>query len=210
MNMRKSAIALMAALMAAGMSITAFAGISADGIKGEWKQDGNGWKWQNENGTWTENQWAWLDGNEDNVAECYYFDANGYLLTNTTAPDGSTVNADGVWTVDGNIQTKLIELQPAQDAETAQTDAPSINGLYYDTNWRTYYYMRTLEDGTLQVLQRNEDGTIGEVYITMAYQGNGEWNDDVTNQFSTRAWLTDEGVRISMGGQIQRNMVISN
>lgn len=49
-----------------------------------------------------------LDGNGDGVAECYYFDGNGYMLANTTTPDGYTVNADGAWTVNGVVQTKSV------------------------------------------------------------------------------------------------------
>ena len=44
------------------------------------------------------NGWRWIDGNQDGVSECYYFDAEGWL-TSTTTPDGYTVNADGAWTV---------------------------------------------------------------------------------------------------------------
>lgn len=42
-------------------------------------------------------QWKWLDGNKDGIYECYAFDSNGYIYTNTTTPDGYTVNADGAW-----------------------------------------------------------------------------------------------------------------
>ena len=40
------------------------------------------------------NSWQWIDGNGDGVSESYYFDGNGYMLFNTTTPDGYTVNAD--------------------------------------------------------------------------------------------------------------------
>ena len=43
---------------------------------------------------------------EDGVSECYYFDAEGWLLTATTTPDGYTVNADGAWTVNGIAQSR--------------------------------------------------------------------------------------------------------
>lgn len=90
--------ALMAAVMTMGSSFTAMAG---------WQSDTNGWWWQNEDGSYPTNSWQWLDGNNDGVAESYYFDGNGYILSNTTTPDGYTVNADGAWTVDGTVQTQV-------------------------------------------------------------------------------------------------------
>lgn len=73
-----------------------------------WQQNATGWWWQNDDGSWPANSWQWLDGNGDGVAECYYFDGNGYMLANTTTPDGYTVNADGAWTVNGVVQTKSV------------------------------------------------------------------------------------------------------
>ena len=48
---------------------------------------------------------GWM-GMGDGVAECYYFNGDGYMLANTTTPDGYTVNADGAWTVNGVVQTQ--------------------------------------------------------------------------------------------------------
>ena len=72
-----------------------------------WQQDDMGWRYaaQASGSTWLSNCWQWLDGNQDGTAECYCFDDNGYLYTDTTTPDGYTVNADGAWTVDGVVQT---------------------------------------------------------------------------------------------------------
>lgn len=72
-------------------SITAYAG--------EWKQDGRGWWWQEDDGSYVVNQWKWLDGNADGVYEKYHFNAEGYLDVNTvlTDTDGTQVqvNAEG-------------------------------------------------------------------------------------------------------------------
>ena len=65
---------------------------------GEWKQDAKGWWWQEDNGSYPTSTWKEINGRQ------YYFGANGYLLTNTTTPDGYTVNADGAWTVNGVVQ----------------------------------------------------------------------------------------------------------
>ena len=54
---------------------------------GQWLQDGNGWRWKNDNGSYPENCWQWLDGNQDGMAEHYYFGPDGYMISDTTAPD---------------------------------------------------------------------------------------------------------------------------
>ena len=94
---------LMAALAAAislGSVMTSFAG---------WQLDTNGYWWQNDDGSYPTNSWQWLDGNGDGVAECYYFDGNGYMLANTTTPDGYQVNADGAWVELGIVRTRPAE-----------------------------------------------------------------------------------------------------
>ena len=83
---KKAAALAMATAMAAGSATTAFAG--------QWKQDATGY-WWDENGNYPKNEWRWLDGNGDGISESYYFGADGYLLTNTTTPDGYVVGADG-------------------------------------------------------------------------------------------------------------------
>lgn len=90
--------AIMAATMVIGSSMVAFAG--------QWQQEGAAWKYQNDDGTCTTGTWQWIDGNNDGTAECYYFDANGYMLANTTTPDGYQVDGNGAWIVNGVVQTQ--------------------------------------------------------------------------------------------------------
>lgn len=77
------------------MSITAFAG---------WEQDGDVWKYQNPDGTYLNNCWFWLDGNDDGIAECYYFGADGIMLSNTTTPDNYTVNENGALVINDTVR----------------------------------------------------------------------------------------------------------
>ena len=97
MKRKGLAIAGLVAGLSALTSMSAFAG--------EWKQDYNGWWWQNDDGSYPVSTWQWLDGNKDGLSESYYFNEAGYLVTNTTI-DGYTVNADGAWTENGQIQIK--------------------------------------------------------------------------------------------------------
>lgn len=91
-------------------------GFAMTSLAGEWKQDDNGYWWQDDNGGYPVSSWQWLDGNKDGIAECYYFDASGYLVTSAVI-DGSEVNADGAWIVDGTIQTREAAA-PAPEGET--------------------------------------------------------------------------------------------
>lgn len=98
------------------LSITAFAG--------SWKQDAKGWWWDNGNGTYPKSTWQWCDGNGDGIAECYYFDGNGYCLLNTTTPDGYQVNASGAWVQDGIVQVKAtVSYNPSQSTSYSSTSS---------------------------------------------------------------------------------------
>jgi len=57
-----------------------------------WKSDSNGWWVERSDGSYLMNEWY-----QSESGLWYYMGADGYMLTNTTTPDGYTVNADGVW-----------------------------------------------------------------------------------------------------------------
>ena len=58
-----------------------------------WKEDSQGWKLENPDGSYVVN--AWYQSPESGL--WYYLGADGYMLTNTTTPDGYQVNGEGVW-----------------------------------------------------------------------------------------------------------------
>lgn len=119
--MRKSLKGVLCMGIAAGIvfanNAAAFAGTWRTGAE----PNENKWWYDFDNGTYAENGWQWIDGNQDGVAECYYFDAEGWMLADTTTPDGYTVNADGKWTVNEAVQTKAAETQPTEAAQETQT-----------------------------------------------------------------------------------------
>ena len=92
------AVATMAATVALMgiMSVPAFAA--------GWQKNDIGWWYvpNADNSTWYVNGWQWIDDG-NNIAHCYYFDENGYILTNATTPDGYYVNEKGRWTTDLNL-----------------------------------------------------------------------------------------------------------
>lgn len=106
------------------MCIPAFAG--------QWVSNTTGWWWQNDDGSWPANSWQWLDGNKDGVSEFYYFGKDGYLLVNTTTPDGYKVNADGAWTDNGVIQTKTAATKQENPTSTSAQATDDYSGTYVE------------------------------------------------------------------------------
>lgn len=114
-----------------GMLITAIA-ISISGMTafaGTWKVgDGanqNKWRYDFDNGSFATNSWQWLDGNNDGIAECYYFDQDGWLATSCVTPDGFTVDENGAWIVNGQVQVTAVSVQAAADT-TQQAAAATV------------------------------------------------------------------------------------
>ena len=65
--------------------------VSAQSV-GSWQQDAKGWWYRNPDGSYPKTQWQEIDG------ERYYFDRDGYLVTNGFILDGGLtyiVDADG-------------------------------------------------------------------------------------------------------------------
>lgn len=100
------------------LMLAAAAGTTAYAVG--WEHDGRGWRWEKTSGQNLYRTWEWLDGNQDGIAECYYFDDYGYMLSDTTTPDGYTVNASGAWYTEEGVQRKEVEIvsiEPAPPVE---------------------------------------------------------------------------------------------
>lgn len=166
------------AVMSVTMSMTAFAGM------GSWQQDANGWWWQRTDGSYPAGEWKWIDGNGDGTVESYYFDQNGYLITNATTPDGYTVNADGAWVVDGVVQKRAVMLDLGDDVLAAQTatqtnttgnpvmDGKSIEKITFNQELVPYY--RT-QDGvtnfpTVLTQDKIVEDTIYQTHYEVTYK----------------------------------------
>ena len=74
---------------------------------GQWQKNETGWWYQNDDGSYPVNKWEWLDGDNDGVAECYYFDGNGYMVVDSEV-DGYTINSDGAWNINGKVQKQTM------------------------------------------------------------------------------------------------------
>lgn len=94
------------------------------GKNGSWKlgagaNSGKYW-FDNGDGSYRKSGWHWLDGNKDGVAECYYFDNDGWLVAGKTV-ENYTVDADGAWTINGVKQTKNSGLSNGKSSVTYST-----------------------------------------------------------------------------------------
>ena len=87
MRKKKIIVAMLAAILTLSSVFSSFAG--------QWKEDEKG-KWYEEDGNYITSSWKEIEGKQ------YYFGADGYMLVNTTTPDGYKIGADGVWIQDGN------------------------------------------------------------------------------------------------------------
>ena len=125
MRNKKLMTTILAGVMISAFSIPAYAG--------SWQSDSTGWWWQNDDGSYPANSWQWLDGNSDGTAECYYFDGTGYILGNTTTPDGYSVEGTGAGIVNGVVQTQTADTQTGQTAENE-----AQNSVYTDDYSGTY------------------------------------------------------------------------
>lgn len=81
-------------LVTLGTAVCLMVSSSIVSFAGEWKQDTVGWWYVNDDGHYPSNVWQEIDGKH------YYFGADGYLLVNTTTPDGYKVGTDGAWIPD--------------------------------------------------------------------------------------------------------------
>ncbi len=86
------------------MAVTSFAGTWKTGAA----PNENRWWYDDGSGNFVSNGWQWIDDDNDGIAECYYFDENGWALMGTTTPDGCTVNENGAWIQDGIVMTKKV------------------------------------------------------------------------------------------------------
>ena len=106
-------IAVAAAALCMAMPFSTFAGT--------WKSDAKGMWYRFDDGSYPKGRWVWIDMDNDGMAECFYFDENGYVLKDTTTPDGYQVNRIGAWVVGGEIKQKA-------GGETKSSSSGNNNG----------------------------------------------------------------------------------
>lgn len=154
MKLRKKPIALSAAALSMAMSVPIF----ADNPVG-WRQTGNTWQYvKDASGSLYSNGWQWLDGNKDGISECYYFDANGNMLSNTTTPDGWQVNEGGAWIMNGVVQTKGATTQAAGTNTQRPSSKEIIDYLYRGRTDSEYF-------GTIDTSRPEWNNGVTNIYM---------------------------------------------
>lgn len=83
--------------------------ITVPAYAAEWKQDAKGWWWQEDNGSYPASTWKNIGG------KSYYFGADGYMLANTTTPDGYKVGPDGAWIEETQSKQQTLISAPTND-----------------------------------------------------------------------------------------------
>lgn len=97
---------------------------SAPYLDGSWEKDSNGaWQFKQLDGTFICNTWAWIDGNSDETAECYYFNDEG-IMEYACEIDGHEVNDNGAMLDDnGDVVTKAVGGRTPDNEGTGTTVA---------------------------------------------------------------------------------------
>lgn len=172
MKQKSKLIALSAVVMSMSMSMSIF----ADNPVG-WKQTNGTWQYvKDASGSVYSNGWQWIDG------KCYYFDANGNMLSNTSTPDGYYVNGDGQWVYQNVVQTKE---QYDKEKQHGFGEKQSGGWMWIDADGdgtRECYYFDT-NDGHMYVSTTTPDGyTVNE---------KGQWTENGIVQTKTRANTTN-------------------
>lgn len=95
---------------------------------GTWQKDEKGWRFQQDDGSYVQDVWKWIDGNQDGVSEYYRFGTDSYLYTDTKTPDGCMVNADGAWMENGVVQTQGTLISQAVNASVEVPEGSWLKG----------------------------------------------------------------------------------
>lgn len=181
---KRFAVLIAAGVMTLCASFPAFAG--------EWKQDNTGWWWQRDDGSCPKDQWEWVDGNQDGLSECYYFDSNGYMLTNTTTPDGYTVNEGGAWVENG--YTKMQK----NGRSAAKTGGLTVVA-------PENYYFAQDETGAIVALHPQGENMI---YANVNAVENAQYLNYVTEEYKEK--IMDAAAELVLGEQNQKDKVTLN
>ena len=120
-------------MLLAVLVITALFSLHLTAYAGTWQQDIEGILWRNDDGTYAQGEWKWIDSDLDGWANCYFFDLVGHAWLEGMAPDGHYVLYDGVagaWIENGQFVTMPADLVGADRL----TD---YNGFYRQPDYTT-------------------------------------------------------------------------
>ena len=73
---------------------------------GTWEKDVNGWWYKLENGSYYKNGWYQISENKE--SKWYYFNADGYMYSNSMTPDGYIVAQSGEQIIPGENYKDIV------------------------------------------------------------------------------------------------------
>lgn len=126
--------------------------LSFTSMAGQWSGDMNGWWYTEDDGSYLTNGWYWLDGNNDGIEECYYFDKDGYMVNDQGYADGYQVDENGAWIADGIVQrrvaqTSAVSVMENGDAMAAYLAAQEKNSALDSMDTDVNYVMSVSTEG---------------------------------------------------------------
>ena len=164
MKHRKLLTIVGTAFLTLGITVTALAGV--------WKQDDIGWWYQEGDGSYPVDTWKWIDGNNDGVEECYYFDSTGYLLTSITTLDGYQVNENGAWIVGSDVQRKkteiYAEISDLYTYKEMQRDLSQLQGRFPEVPIEVESLAQTIDEREVYHIVVGEESASKHILITGA------------------------------------------
>ena len=195
--MKKWIVAAAAAGMSVLFSVTPFAA----GWELGTGEHASQWRYVNADNS-VDKGWHVIDGNGDGIAEWYYFNEEGWLLTSATTPDGYTVNENGAWVKDGQVMTEKVGGAQAAEAGTKASAAAQMpQGKYFMYNvvnngvtqklsmnvlYQSFYEFASVTDKSV-VLQHTVTDTYGvstQMYVTFDKQADGTYTAKVDEGYT--------------------------
>ncbi len=163
---KKLITAILTGAISTAMCLSVFAGV--------WQQDAVGYWWQRDDGSYPAGGWEWIDDNGNGMAQCYYFDPDGYCVIDTVTPDGNIVDANGAWVVDGVVQMQTADIGTSTTTASSDSDygnaLPIPTGQVLHLKWEV---TKSYEE--FNEIYLNPDGTFSGVFealrITRPYMG---------------------------------------
>lgn len=176
MKNRKQSVLVLG--MTIGLSILT----SISAFAGKWVKGSYGWWYKNDDGSYPTDTWEWIDGNKDGIAECYYFDSLGYIVTNDSVDDYQ-LNQNGAWVINGKVQTKEMNVELPSQIDT-------LTGIY------TLKYYDIDSEGRTYVNSSNE-----KLYIVLNGEDMTVWTNTSTISIPAIFSKAEEGHYADLGGK---------
>ena len=152
---------------------------------GQWERDGVTWKYLEDDGSYAQDTWQWIDGNGDGIAECYHFDANGHLDQNTVV-NNWIVDSTGAWVVGGNVQQ--LDLGATQEEI----------GAIYQAISETSSAMNSMDAQVDAVINMTIDGESLEMLMDMNMKANGLTSGNLELLYDMAVTAEGETININM------------